>query len=207
MADLLHSAAAKDRSLARSTLHPDARQERTLSRSPHPYHRHGTSRLDAQSEGERQRPPNKTSDVHPLSSSSTESGTEADDEGGRFLKSLPAPPLRPRKGWRDAPFEDPTPQPSPLGTPPAAESDSIGHSSRAVSRKGTWILQGGCERQEIREKYTKRRRSEVVRRITETLLFFTVGLVASYEHWSESVPLSYRSGVTEPPLMYGRIDV
>src|SRR5262245_9514340 len=36
-----------------------------------------------------------------ISQSPSESGTEADDEGYGFIKALPAPPLRPRKGLRD----------------------------------------------------------------------------------------------------------
>ncbi|KAL9107535.1 MAG: hypothetical protein Q9187_008411, partial [Circinaria calcarea] len=54
----------------------------------HPHHA-GSGYFDADSRKRRK-----------LSTSPSESGTEADDEAG-LLKGLPAPPSRPRKGLRD----------------------------------------------------------------------------------------------------------
>jgi hypothetical protein len=189
MADLFLSAVAQDRSLAPSN--PDRSHQRTLSRSPHPYHRLGTSLVATQSEGLGRRhgrgqgdgdgpqlPRNQRRDQR---TSSSESGTEADDERGRFLKGLPAPLLRPHKGLRDTPFEDSTAQPSPSDTPPAVGHGERQQLSQLWAKDNAWNLWEEPERQTIREKYTRRKRTEVVRRIIEILLFFTIGLVVSYE--------------------------
>ena len=66
---------------------PNSDLLRPISRSPHPYHRTG--------HGQTERP------RHPVwSRTSSDSGTEADDESTGVLKGLPAPPIRPRKGLR-----------------------------------------------------------------------------------------------------------
>lgn len=185
MADFLPSAVTQNRRLAPSN--PYTNQQRTLSRSPHPYHRLGTSLVCKQSEGlgraqgdgdGPQLPRSQRSDQR---TSSSESGTEADDERGRFLKGLPAPLPRPHKGLRDTPFEDSTALPSPLDTPPAVDNGKIQNLSQVWGKDNAWNLYGEPERQTIREKYTRRKRTEVVRRIIETLLFFAIGLVVSYE--------------------------
>ena len=185
-----------DSSRTQSTLHPNAAQEPRLSRSPHPYHRRGTSLIESQVEKVNHPQPKDQSTGPSTFNSSSESGTEADDERGRFLKSLPAPPLRPHKGLRDAPFEDPTSQPSPLDTPSAVEDNDKQLSLHAAGKMGTWSVVRGSEIHTIREKYTKRKRSEVVRRITETALFFTVGLIVSYHHLSKGRLLASIPGKT-----------
>lgn len=194
MADLLHSVTQKDRSSAQSFLTPDVDQERKLSRSPHPYHRRATSLLDEYTEGDTHQQSNGEPDAHTTSTPSSESGTEADDERGRFLKCLPAPRLRHHKGLRDVPFEDSTSQPSPLDTPPAVEKGLRQLGWQAGAKDGTSIVDGASEIQVIREKYTKRKRSEVVRRCTETALFFAVALLVSYDHLSEDALLARSSG-------------
>jgi hypothetical protein len=185
MADLLSSAVNQNRRLAPSN--QDTTRQRNLSRSPHPYHRLGTSLVATQSErlgrgqGDRDDPKQPRSQHRDQHTSSSESGTEADDERGRFLKGLPAPLPRPHKGLRGAPFEDSTAQPSPLDTPPAVDNSEKQHLSQLWGNDNAWNLCVGPERQTIREKYTRRKRTEVVRRITETLLFFAIGLLVSYE--------------------------
>lgn len=87
-----------------------------LSRSPHPYHR---KRLDQilrpdtsqylpspaltpyHSDSEKFAKDDLPTSTSRLGSPS-ESGTEADDEGFGLIKALPAPPIKPRKGLRDA---------------------------------------------------------------------------------------------------------
>ena len=194
MADLQHSTACEDGSSIKSTPHHVAGQERKFSRSPHPYHRRGTSLLSVRNgDDEHPQPSDKGNEL--LSGiSSSESGTEADDERGRFLKGLPAPVLRSHKGLRDTPFEDSTAQPSPSATPPAAENNDRKLVSQVKGKHYTWVVDEGTTEQIIREKYTKRRRSEVVRRTTETVLFSVVGLVASYGHLSEDALLACGSG-------------
>ncbi len=126
--------------------------------------------------------------------SSSESGTEADDERGRYLKGLPAPLLRPHKGLRDTPFEDSTAQPSPLASPPPIESNDRQLVPQVRAKHDTWAINKETAEQTVREKYTRRKRSEVIRRTTETVLFFVVGLVASLGHLSEDALLAYGSG-------------
>jgi hypothetical protein len=173
---------------------PEAGQERRFSRSPHPYHRRGTSLLDTEVESDKQGQANNRNKRYSTTNSSSESGTEADDERGRLLRSLPAPPLRPHKGLRDAPFKDPTPQPSPVGTPPAVENNEKQLRSQGKGSQNTWGVQEGFEIQFVREKYTKRKRSELVRRITETVLFSAVGLVVSHSSFSEGRLQECKSG-------------
>lgn len=192
MAGLLRPATEKKKKhgLKVSTLQSFVGEERQLSRSPHPYLRRGTSLLEARVEGHKYEQPLKRYNGHPVSTSSSESGTEADDERGRLLRGLPAPPLRARKGLRDIPFEDPTPQPSPLHTPPALEIEDKQLSLQARGKEGLSTLNGESER----EKYIKRKRSEVVRRVTETVLFLTIGLLVGYRHSSQSGSLACSSG-------------
>ncbi|KAL8703785.1 MAG: hypothetical protein Q9201_003050 [Fulgogasparrea decipioides] len=113
------------------------------------------------------------------STSSRESGTEADDESEPFLRGLPAPPARLRKGLKN---DQTLGTPSPLFTPSYLDD---------VKRRE--ILEGQFKRRaslqshaftdeeqalEIREKFRKRRRAELIRRTTETLLLFGVGYIA-----------------------------
>ena len=174
---------------------PSTEQERRVSRSPHPYHRRGTSLLKTEVESDKQRKINGENAESLIATTSSESGTEADDERGRLLKGLPAPPMRPHKGLRHAPFEDPTPQPSPVGTPPAIENDEKQLLPQSKDDKETLrFREEGAETHTIREKYTKRKRSELARRFTETTLFITVGLVVSHGHFSEGRLQRSKSG-------------
>lgn len=118
-------------------------------------------------------------------SDSSESGTEADDEkGGPFLKSLPAPPLRLRKGLRGSSPADLTPVPSPLPTPPAyveGENDARDYFEipRKTGRKTSQTTGVAQQRQDSRdyEAYKKRKRREIVRRCTETSLLCGIGVI------------------------------
>ncbi len=194
MAQLQHLTVCEDDSATKSSSHHVAGQERKFSRSPHPYHRRGMSLLNQQDEDEEPRQPSNKGNELLCGISSSESGTEADDERGRFLKGLPAPLLRSHKGLRDTPFEDSTAQPSPSASPPPIESNDLQLVPQVRAKHDTWVVNEGTAEQTIREKYTKRKRSEVVRRITETVLFFVVGLIASFGHLSEDALLAYGSG-------------
>ncbi|MCJ1377277.1 hypothetical protein MMC17_000369 [Xylographa soralifera] len=111
--------------------------------------------------------------------SPSESGTEADDERRSFLKGLPAPPSRPRKGLRGnkslgaAAISSPYLTPSYLDeyhpTPPKVKL------RRRVSTRDQAVANE--EARQILEKYTKRRRAELVRRALESLLLAGVGYV------------------------------
>lgn len=147
---------------------------RTSSRSPHPYHRRGSSLLEQ--DHIFNSPANDSSDrsitkITPRSSS--DSGSEADNEGAAVLKGLPAPPSRPRKGLKVS--KDGVN--SPLVTPSQFEDEprkwSLQASRKAPSTPSADI---DAETQRIREKYTRRKRAEIIRRVSETALLLVVGL-------------------------------
>lgn len=164
-------------------------------RSPHPYHRQkhelrSLAEASASSSNDflslRLRPPGQAvfdedgRTRGKLSQSPSDSGTEADDEGYGFIKALPAPPLRPHKGLRVArgTIGDAT----PLLTPSQVDEEG-----RKVSeyfkprREGTRSADSSptdAEARVAREKYLRRRRNEVIRRTTETVLLAAISVLA-----------------------------
>lgn len=106
------------------------------------------------------------------------SGTEADDERPPFLKGLPAPPLRPKKGLKDVkstgfgPFQSPYLTPSYLDVDP--RSLPTGTRAKKQGPEKEQAFEVG-EAKRIQEKNTKRRRAEFARRILETSLLGGVG--------------------------------
>ena len=113
MAVCLHFAVLKDSSLTESISHSNMGQDRS-------YHQRDTN---AEVEGDKHLRASEQENAFSSCNPSSESGAEADNERGRCLKGLPVPPLRPRKGLRETPFEDSTPQSSSLDTPPAAANN------------------------------------------------------------------------------------
>ncbi|KAJ4337883.1 dolichol kinase [Ascochyta clinopodiicola] len=183
---------------------PTASEVETLElfrRSPHPYLRHRADLSSAQLPSEdssnnasASRTPPRPSDrtlsdeEHRKrrkrnSQSPSESGTEADDEGYQFVKALPAPPLRPRKGLRDRQGLGREEGLSPLLTPTQIEEEVCKYSNEYFQEKKD-ASQGGVaslsdkEAKAARQKYIKRRRNEVIRRTTETALLAAIGLLA-----------------------------
>ncbi|EED16502.1 phosphatidate cytidylyltransferase, putative [Talaromyces stipitatus ATCC 10500] len=172
-----------------------------FSRSPHPYHRISSKIADrsparsdyhqASDSGSindsanvvqrrRQRNTNRNGNRWSRTSprASSESGTEADDESTGLLKGLPAPPVRSsRKGLRStAGRDDPllwlqheTPQSwslfvrSPLRQPKRSSSEESMRSSATYAT--------------VRGVVARRKRNEVMRRVTETALLLSVGVV------------------------------
>lgn len=110
-------------------------------------------------------------------SSLSESGTEADDESGGMLRGLPAPPLRLRKGLKKSQTIGTT---SPLITPTYLDendrNDFLAHPTKRL-RKLQCPPPTDAEMLRIREKYTRRRRAELLRRVTETVLLGSVGCI------------------------------
>ena len=101
------------------------------------------------------------------SHSYSDSGTEADDEKGAFLSTLPAPPQRPRKGLKAGYGSS-----SPLLTPSYIDEATKGSSLvdgliSNVSFSAIFQQQAAAS---DREKFLRRRRAELARRITETAL-------------------------------------
>lgn len=135
---------------------------RHLSRSPHPYHRTGSRNPESllvPEPGDRSWP-----------RTSSDSGTEADDESNGILKGLPAPPLRPRKGLR-------------AGRPASDEYDWLPllppWTAFARSTSSSRSSEGEAEVNavEAREKLSRKRRAEVLRRLAEIGLSVSVCVV------------------------------
>jgi hypothetical protein len=169
---------------------------RQLSRSPHPYHRRGPNlsgtsesnqdyeingELDHSVRGTDTKKEEEHTPEHispqPRSSNprtSSDSGTDADDEGGGFLKVLPAPTLRPRKGLRTGESDGTA---SPLLTPSTLDVDL--RKFLAQHSKGTGKPESQSdpskETKWVREKNTRKKIAEILRRISETSLLGFVG--------------------------------
>ncbi|OJJ40886.1 hypothetical protein ASPWEDRAFT_101356 [Aspergillus wentii DTO 134E9] len=162
----------------------DLQHLQRFSRSPHPYHRKGSKLREPQPQsadhGDRSQPPH-------WSKTSSDSGTEADDESTGILKGLPAPPLRPRKGLRAdwGGVEDVGPWFAGLPWPSLGRS--ISRSPRRSSGEGS-----ESETIEAREKLERRRRIEVLRRLLETALLLSVGGVVLRQADSRSLAWSWR---------------
>ena len=113
------------------------------------------------------------------SSSPSDSGTEADDERGRgSLLGLPAPPMRPRKGLK-GPNGSGTE--SPLLTPSYLDAESRRLDSKAQNKRWGSLQSQSCTDEEtfkLRQKFNKRRRAELVRRASETILMGAIGFTA-----------------------------
>lgn len=155
---------------------------RNLSRSPHPYHRIGSRRPGHLDHSDRP----STSSQWPRTSS--ESGTEADDEGAGFLRGLPAPPLRPRKGLRSGRNGNEDHDP---GFPVLPRWPSFGRSTSRRSSGESSDLDLVKEREKIKRK----RDIEVLRRISETALLVTVAAVVLLREDSRSLARSWTKGM------------
>jgi hypothetical protein len=166
-------------------------------RSPHPYHRRQhaeRTKIAQSSESSTNSSLQPTLNSHgvtlsgedgrkrrKLSESPSASGTEADDEGYGFVKALPAPPVRSRKGLRDSRGSGIDGIPSPLLTPSQVDDEGRRLSAEYCRlRKSKSGQPGPAEEEErtAREKYRRMRRNELFRRTTETVLLGVIGLLA-----------------------------
>lgn len=113
------------------------------------------------------------------STSLSDSGTEADDERGRSsLLGLPAPPDKPRKGLK-GPRGSGTE--SPLLTPSYLDAESRRLDSKAKSKRWGGLQSQSCVNEEtirLRQKFNQRRRAELIRRVSETVLMGAIGFIA-----------------------------
>lgn len=111
--------------------------------------------------------------------SPSDSGTEADDERGRSsLLGLPAPPTRPRKGLK-GPNGSGTE--SPLLTPSFLDAESRRLDSKAQTKRRGSIQSLSCTDEEtfkLRQKFNQKRRAELIRRVSETVLMGAIGFIA-----------------------------
>ena len=186
---------------------PPTRKQR-LDRSPHPYHRQSldipdryyTDGLRAHLQSQRlNRPPLTpslgSSSKHDsdyfdfdsrkrrkLTSSPSDSGTEADDERPSVMKGLPAASVRPRKGLKDVNESGIESLSSPLLTPSCLDEEpakprSIRRPVR-LERDNQAVTDG--EQRQIREKYTRRRRAELLRRVLEAFSLASITMISIY---------------------------
>lgn len=171
---------------------PELEHLEQLRRSPHPYHRRQHENIGGSSSSSSRttlEPRSHTiSDEdgrkrRRISQSGSTSGTEADDEGYTFVKALPAPPLRPRKGLRDVRGAGLDGDATPLLTPSQVDEEGRPYSPeyfrarKSRSRVGT-PAPTDEEARKAREKYRRRRRNEAIRRTTETALLGVIGTLA-----------------------------
>ncbi|KAF5855504.1 hypothetical protein ETB97_009097 [Aspergillus alliaceus] len=167
---------------------------RQLTRSPHPYHRKGSKRSEPHllptECGDRPTPT-----YWPKTSS--DSGTEADDESTGFLKGLPAPPLRHRKGLRSN-LNGAADQHDlwlPLLQPWPSLTRSTSRSSRRSSSEDT-----GARRVDLRGKAGKKR-VEILQRLLETGLLLSVGAVVLLQESARSLAWAWRKELLAHALL------
>ena len=131
-------------------------------------------------------------------SSSSDSGTEADDERGRgSLLGLPAAPIRPRKGLKSP---NGLGTESPLLTPSYLDDESRRLDLKAQKKRCGSLQTQGCIDEEtikLRQKFKQRRRAELIRRVSETTLIGAIGFIACsrdigrlLRQWVEGYPHS-----------------
>lgn len=119
----------------------------------------------------------------------SESGTDADDESFAFTRALPAPPLRPRKGLREAKGADLDNATTPLLTPTKLEEDGHHFASDYFAsqdtRRGDRM---NAEERAARARFVKRRRAEILRRSAETFTLAAVGFAVGWRDgiWNRS---------------------
>jgi len=174
---------------------------RQLSRSPHPYHRQKGQLQQSSLDPRQWRIPRKPVDAkntfqernqyyntnfvdsdsrkrRKISTSPSESGTEADDERPVLLKGLPAPPLRPRKGWKPAGGLRTDSRSSPLFTPSALdygrESPMVGEMA-GLPGPPRPRAEGDMSAGQEKDKNLRRRQAELLRRVLEAVSLAAVG--------------------------------
>ena len=185
-------------SQARLTIETNEVQEnestKGLTRAPQPYHRRGPSLQrvhDSHDNGDE--PPSSVALTptpslelratyfdadhrkrRKIADTSSESGTEADDEKETFLLGLPAPSPKPHKGLKGTRGSG-----SPLLTPSFFDDEERRSTLEWQARKRASFQSQNAEDEaaKVREKFRRRRRAEIIRRATETTLFFAIGFV------------------------------
>lgn len=172
-------------------------------RSPHPYHRRQaelrslnqpsesssndfiqlSALTSSKSGSDRDRTISNDDDARTRRKSSrtpSDSGTEADDEGYSFVRALPAPPIRPRKGLRDIRGSGFDGGVSPLLTPSQIDEERrkpLAEYFKSSKEGFDGPSPTDEEARTARHKYLKRRRAELIRRTTETGLLVVTGLM------------------------------
>ena len=159
-----------------------------LDRSPHPYHRRQPNCFGSRTESSQTltshhlraiKPPlhgpghSKESPLDAKSGrswkqvTSSDSGTEADDESGGVLRGLPAPPTKRRSS-------------SPVLMPRHMDDERRRfwqHEAKHQGHRPILSLRDE-ENRKIRDKFARRRRAEYLRRLSETILLGSVGFIS-----------------------------
>ena len=189
-------------------------QAKRLSRSPHPYHRTRVNVLQdndtavaqnavfsptlnfksPESKGEASYFDADHRKRRKETSSPSDSGSEADDEKGGSLLRLPAPPARLRKGLKGS---NGSGRASPLLTPSYLDEGPRKLAQEARQRPAQSFQDQSYTDEEtikLRQKFVRRRRAELIRRVSETLLLGVVGFIACKNEtewllrsWAESL--------------------
>lgn len=162
-------------------------------RSPHPYTYSDCSRYE---------PGNNSSACDQVTNTpstnngsvkvSSESGTEADDESGSLFKGLPAPPARPRKGLRGGGSKDEAL--SPLVTPRSLQEGKRSLSLDGRRDNNQHQAESDARERTLREKYSRRKRGEILRRATEVGLLSIVAVLICSEPEAWKVLKEWRQG-------------
>ena len=170
---------------------PDAL--RPFSRSPHPYHRKSASTSKpSEPSAPEQRPSSSSTHLAPprWSRTSSDSGTEADDESTGILKGLPAPPVRPRKGLRAEDAEDPWLSALPFLARAIARRSPRGSGEETGTGTGN-----GNKLTKARGRLNREKRVEVLRRLLEVALLVSVGAVVVRPEDVRSLAWAWRKGM------------
>ncbi|OCT46046.1 putative phosphatidate cytidylyltransferase [Cladophialophora carrionii] len=180
-----------------------------LSRTPRPYHLRGDSLSTTQSwsgaGGSTSVADGFVPSPRPSRSESSDSGTEADDEKGPFLKGLPAPALRLHKGLRGSTPANLTPAASPPSTPPAFVD---GEEPRFFEQPEKREKKLQASRSQVRDyqTYKDRKRREIVRRCTETSLLCGIGVIVWNDRKASTGLQDWLNEIAAflviPPLVY-----
>ncbi|KAF7136847.1 hypothetical protein CNMCM5793_006417 [Aspergillus hiratsukae] len=176
---------------------PAADTLRLLSRSPHPYHRKGLKSAETPSllTDLSDRPSRNLSQ---WAKTSSDSGTEADDESTGILKGLPAPPPRPRKGLRSSwnGVDD-----SDLWYPTLRTWSSFARSTSSRSSRRSSGDEAQAEVRKLRDKARRKVRIEVFRRLSETALLLSVGGVVLWQDGARAIARAWRKELLAHTLL------
>lgn len=162
----------------------------------HPYHSNGSIQPSSDSTpAENGDPSVPTSKWSKSSKTSSDSGTEADDESTGVLRRLPAPSLRPRKGLRlcgDGLEGDNRAWLPALQPWHSLPGRSTSRSSRRSSGEEADFETVGMRQRRLRRKT----RVEVLRRLSETLLLLSVGGVVLLPEGAREVAWAWKKGIS-----------
>ncbi|KAI9714495.1 MAG: hypothetical protein M1820_000456 [Bogoriella megaspora] len=116
------------------------------------------------------------------SAAGSESGTEADDESAVFIKALPAPRTRPRKGLRGASQDDVGERLEELDAlmTPAFIAKEVEGKEQGYFSTDRERAKSSERKEEVKrawEEFQRKRRRELFRRVSETGLLVGIGIV------------------------------